>query len=175
MTQTILPDPSPVDWRLPFMRAVLLSVTAGNVHLCLDPAELPDVLPEAGPPIALRSDTLTRFRRAVNDLAVRQGLSIEQRQRLLTGASEVAMNAVQHGGGGDATLRASPRTIQVWFRDRGATTGKSPAEADPAHTGYGWWLIVGTVDRVWLCPDPAGTVVVLEQERRDPDSESKEI
>jgi len=158
------------DRRLPLLRGILLSATAGKVHLCLDPAELPAPLAEVGPTFTLRPDTIVEFRHAVYEFAARHGFPADRRQQLLTAAGEAAMNAIRHGRGGEVAVYASDRkTVQVWIRDQGG----DPAVPDGGEQrgGYGWWLTVRAADRVWLYPDPDdGTVVVIEQERTPPDA-----
>ena len=53
--------PASGDRRLPMLRDVLLSATAGKVRLCLDPAELKDPPAGAGPSYDLREETLGEF------------------------------------------------------------------------------------------------------------------
>jgi anti-sigma regulatory factor (Ser/Thr protein kinase) len=160
------------DRRLPLLRGILQSATAGKVRLCLDPAELPTPLAEVGPTFTIGRDTLVEFRRVVYEFAARHGFPADRRQQLLTAAGEAAMNAVRHGRGGEAALYACDRkTVQVWIRDQGGDPAAADREAGESRGGYGWWLTVRAADRVWLYPDPDdGTVVVIEQERTPPDA-----
>jgi anti-sigma regulatory factor (Ser/Thr protein kinase) len=156
--------PASGDRRLPMLRDVLLSATAGKVQLCLDPAELPDPLARAGPSLPLALAALPEFRRMVYEYAAAQRLPAERRQQILTAAGEAAMNAVMHGGGGVAALATDGRgTIQVRITDCGVKTMVEPCERSAP--GYGWWLIARSADRVWIYPGVEGMVVILEQDR----------
>jgi hypothetical protein len=46
--------------------------------------------------------------------------------------------------------------------ERGFTTA-------PGNFGHGFWFMLQTVDRVWLLTGPAGTTVVLEQNKEAPE------
>jgi len=85
------------------------------------------------------------------------------------------MNAVMHGGGGEARLAASTdgRVLQVWIEDQGSGMALGTlhrATLEKGYTtagtmGYGWFLTLQTVDRIWLLTGPSGTTVVLEMGR----------
>jgi len=92
----------------------------------------------------------------------------------------VAMNAVVHCGGGEARLGASPppdgqrdRALQVWIEDQGSGMALGTlhrATLEKGYTtagtmGYGWFLTLQTVDRVWHLTGPSGTTVLLEMDR----------
>lgn len=87
------------------------------------------------------------------------------------------MNAITHADGGTARIHASDNTIQVWITDRGAGI---PLESIHLATlqrgfttagtmGHGFWIILSTIDRVFLLTGPEGTTVVLEEDRISPD------
>jgi len=165
-------------WQRTFLREVLFNVTEGRLRLCEDRGELPSALPEQGEPRPLRADSLHAFRRGIEELAVAENFPRERFQDLVTGASEIAMNAVVHGGGGEAHLCASSgKTLQIWIEDQGggmaigtlhrATLEKGYTTAGTM--GYGWYLTLRTVDRVWLLTGPFGTTVVLEQDMTPPE------
>jgi PAS domain S-box-containing protein len=160
-------------WQRTFLGEVLFNVTEGRLRLCEDRAELPTLLGEDAETIPLEKRSLHNFRQSVAAAAMQAGFPEERWQVLLTGASEVAMNAVVHGGGGEARIFASPnhQTIQIWIEDQGtgmalgtlhrATLEKGYTTAGTM--GYGWFLTLRSVDRVWLLTGPSGTTAVLEQ------------
>ena len=84
------------------------------------------------------------------------------------------MNAVVHAGGGTAAVGANPQgPVQVWIEDRGTGIDLNhlpQATLERGYTtagtmGHGFYMILKTVDRVWLLTGPEGTTVVMEQER----------
>ena len=62
-------------------------------------------------------------RQAVRNLAIGLGFSLVDQTKLVTAASELARNTIQHGGGGSALLEAindGPRRgIRLTFEDQG--------------------------------------------------------
>lgn len=89
------------------------------------------------------------------------------------------MNAAVHGVDGGGEAYANERgTVQVWVTDhgRGIDMEHLPrATLERGYTtagtlGHGFWLMLNTVDRVWLLTGPSGTTVVLEQDCDAPPS-----
>ena len=162
-----------------FLRDVLASVTAGKLRLCETAEELPPPLPPAGAPVALSATSLRPLRKRVEAAARAQGLDRDRSHDLLTAAGEAAMNAIVHAGGGRARVGAcsASGTIQVWVEDRGAgiAIDRLPRAAlergysSAGTLGHGFWLMLNTVDRVYLRTGAEGTTVVLEQERTPPE------
>ena len=156
-----------------FLRDVLRSVTEGKLTLCGSREELPARLPPFGQTIVLTEGSLRATRLQAGDAATVQGFSNERCNDLLTAVAEAAMNAVVHAGGGTATMGTAPSgTVQVWVEDQGggidisrlprATLERGFSSA--GGLGHGFWLILKTVDRVWLLTGPEWTTVVLEQD-----------
>ncbi len=161
-----------------FLRDVLGSVTEGRLRLCDSPADLPTPLPPAGEPVSLSARAISGLRRCTKDTAIASHFPAERWQDLETAVGEAAMNAVVHAGGGEARVCASPGgTVQVWVRDQGAGIAVDSlhrATLERGFTtagtlGHGFWLMLKTVDRVWLLTGPQGTTVVLEQQREAPE------
>ncbi|HEU4685356.1 MAG TPA: anti-sigma regulatory factor [Nitrospira sp.] len=74
--------------------------------------------------LALRSvDDIIKARHLVRDCAVSQGLSLVDQTKLVTAASELARNALVHGGGGEMQLQALNddvrKGIRIVFTDHG--------------------------------------------------------
>jgi PAS domain S-box-containing protein len=165
-------------WQRTFLREVLFNVTEGRLRLCEDWSELPTMREERTEPCALDKSTLCAFRRKMTRLAEQEGFPQERLQDLIIGANEVAMNAVVHAGGGTARVYASPgRTLQIWVEDQGSGMALGTlhrATLEKGYTtagtmGYGWFLTLRTVDRVWLRTGPSGTTIVLEQDAAPPE------
>lgn len=72
----------------------------------------------------LRSpDDVILARRLVRDVAIAQGLTLVEQTKLITAASELARNALVHGGGGEMHLEVlregNRRGVKVIFVDEG--------------------------------------------------------
>ena len=154
------------------LREILASVTEGKLRLCDEAADLPASYPVVGEPILLpRHEGSRALRRATQATAIEAGLPELRWNDLVTATSEAAMNAVVHGGGGQGWVCTDPtRGIQVWIQDWGGgislehlprmTLEKGASGA--GSLGFGFFIILQTVDRLWLNTGPTGTTVVLE-------------
>ncbi len=128
--------------------------------------------------LAIKSgDDVVRIRQQVRARAAATGLSLVDQTKLVTAASELARNALVHGGGGMARVEmvtsASGRAgIKVTFSD----TGPGIADPDLAltdgwSTGNGLGLGLSgarrLVDEFTLTSEPgAGTTVVVAKWKR---------
>ncbi len=158
-----------------FLRDVLGGVTEGKLRLCASPDDLPAPLPPAGAAFRLaRGAGLSDLRRSAEAAAQARAFPDGRWMDLVTAVGEAAMNAVAHGGGaGRGRVHADADTVQVWVSDQG---GGIPVECLAQATlkrghstagsfGHGFWLMLNTLDRVWLLTGPTGTTLVLEQSR----------
>lgn len=157
-----------------FLQQVLASVTEGKLSLCDGPEELPAPLIPAGEPLELTKKSIRDLRAAVVAASLAKGFADERWQDIETAVGEAAMNAVVHARDGFGRVCAGPDdTVQVWIEDRGggiAIDRLPQATLERGYTtagslGHGFWLILKTVDRVWLLTGESGTTVVLEQDR----------
>ncbi|MCW3058575.1 MAG: ATP-binding protein [Capsulimonas sp.] len=157
-----------------FLADVLASVTEGKLRLVESDALLPPRLPQVGDAIPL---DISNDMRTLRDAAKQAALSLAfldlRWQNLITAASEAAMNAIVHAGGGMSYVGSAPSgTVQVWIEDTGkgidmdnlprATLERGWTTA--GSLGHGFWLMLQTVDRVYLLTGPMGTTLVLEQD-----------
>lgn len=158
------------------LRDMLLSLTEGKLRLCWSATELPAPLSERqGEPVPLTSESLRPFRWSVTEVTKSLGMPIERRFDLETAVGEAAMNAVVHAGGGEGMVYADSEsgTVQVWVRDQGhgiAEESLHRATLERGFTtagslGHGFWMVLKTVDRIYLLTGEGGTTVVLEQDR----------
>ena len=160
-----------------FVRGVLASVSGGKLIFCSEPDELPIKAPHVSRPLELNRYALSDFRCDVLETADTLGFPDERKRDLVTAASEVAMNAVVHAGGGVGYV-ADDRDglIQVWVADSGAgiSMDRLPQAtlergfSSAGTLGHGFWLALNSCDRLYLQTGPAGTTVVLEQQREQP-------
>jgi PAS domain S-box-containing protein len=158
-----------------FLRDVLASVTEGKLLLCHRAEELPAPRRLASAPISLSwSHGIRELRHAAEEAARAQGFEDERCYDLVTAASEAAMNAVTHAGGGEGQVFAGlDGTVQVWVSDHGAgidiahlpraTLEKGYTTTDTL--GHGMKMMLQTADRIFLLTGTTGTTVVLEQDR----------
>jgi anti-sigma regulatory factor (Ser/Thr protein kinase) len=159
-----------------FLKEVLVSVTQGKLLLCDTVDDLPSLPDEAmlGDPIPLSRETLKAVRARVAEASERCGLPHNRQQDLVTAASECAMNAVQHAGGGTARVcvDADAQRVHVRVEDegRGISLSDLPrATLEPGFTtggggiGHGFFLMLSLADRLYLLTGPGGTCVVLEK------------
>jgi serine/threonine-protein kinase RsbT len=69
------------------------------------------------------SEHVVMVRQAVRQRAAALGLSLVDQTKLITAASELARNAIQHGGGGHAVIEViddgSRRGVRLTFQDHG--------------------------------------------------------
>lgn len=112
-----------------------------------------------------RVDDLARVRRLVADAAARTGLSPDRMDRLTVAVSEVATNAVVHGGGA-ASIRITggpgELVVEVWDGGGGQAPRLVAAPAPPSQpNGRGLWLVSQLCDGVDIRASQAGTTVRL--------------
>lgn len=161
-----------------FLRDVLFIVSEGKLRLCDSAADLPAPLNAARDVIPVTSESLSYLRRHVQEIAEANGFPDERWHDLITAVSEAAMNAVVHGGGGEARLCVGGKgTVQVWVEDGGAGIAvhmlhRATLErgfTTAGSLGHGFWLMLKTADRLWLLTGAEGTTVVIEQDRESPE------
>lgn len=154
-----------------FLKDILFSVTEGRLVLCDSRDDLPTQLRVAGGPFPLARESLSEVRHSSQDAGLSLSLLQERCDDLVTAVGEASMNAVVHGGGGQAHVCAGPDRLQVWIEDqgrgidikqlhratleRGYTTGSS--------FGHGFYMMLSLVDRLYLLTGADGTCIVLEQ------------
>ena len=161
-----------------FLRDVLASVTEGKLQLCSDPSQLPPLLDRVSAALPLTADAgLFALRRQAEDFAASAGHDGLRQYDLMTAASEAGMNAIVHAGSGMASVSVSPRgTVQVRVEDHGSgiTMENLPRAtlargfSTKATLGHGLKMMLETADRLFLLTGPAGTTLVLEQDRFAP-------
>lgn len=108
---------------------------------------------------------LARARRFVADAAAGTGLPPDRVDRLLVAVSEVATNAVVHGGGA-ASIRVTggpgELAVEVWDNGTGAPPRLVAAPAPPSQSsGRGLWLASQLCDEVDIQASAGGTTVRL--------------
>jgi serine/threonine-protein kinase RsbT len=99
------------------------------------------------------SDDVVRVRQAVRAKAIEIGLSLVDQTKIVTAASEVARNTLDHGGGGTATLltvqNGNRHGLRLIFEDQGpGIADLDRALTDGYTTGKGLGLGLGGAKRL---------------------------
>ncbi|HEX6172912.1 MAG TPA: anti-sigma regulatory factor [Candidatus Binatia bacterium] len=99
------------------------------------------------------SDDIVRVRRIVRDWAVSLGFSLVDQTKVVTAASELARNAIDHGGGGDFRIESlnndARRGLRLTFSDEGpGIVDMEQAMKDGFTTGGGLGLGLGGAKRL---------------------------
>lgn len=157
-----------------FFRDVLFSVTEGRLRLCDTALDLPPVLSPVSPAIILSRENLASARHAAAAAARAKQFSEDLVDCLNTAVGEASMNAVVHGGGGEARVRADDDTVQVWIVDKGSGIQMSELPRVTLELGYstkdslghGFWMMLRAADSVHLLTGTSGTTVVITLHRR---------
>jgi serine/threonine-protein kinase RsbT len=103
---------------------------------------------------ALRdSEDVVKIRQAVREWAISSGFSLVDQTKIVTAASELARNAVLHGGGGTVRLESlndgARRGLRVVFEDQGrGIPDIAQALRDGFTTGSGLGLGLGGARRL---------------------------
>jgi anti-sigma regulatory factor (Ser/Thr protein kinase) len=107
---------------------------------------------------------LAPIRRLLADTAATVGLAKERVERLAVAVSEVATNAIRHGGGqATVVITAGGDAVTVEVCDRGeGLQVPAPAPVDPRQLhGRGLWLASRLCDDMAVDSSRAGTTVRL--------------
>jgi anti-sigma regulatory factor (Ser/Thr protein kinase) len=131
-----------------------------------------DVTPEAAPVTeTFTQDGLARVRSLVHAAAVSAALSAAQIDRLLVAVSEIATNAIRHGGGhGSVSVEQVPDGLAVEISDAGPglppglTIGRPGPEA---LGGRGLWLARAMCAELRVRSSPEGVTVRMFAPRSD--------
>jgi PAS domain S-box-containing protein len=164
------------EQRRVLLRDMLLSVTDAKLHLCNSRDEIPPLLEPLSDPVPLSMAVgIAALRHETTSAADLFHFSQDRCSDFVTAASEAAMNAVIHGGGGEARVFGDRDTgaLQVLVEDQGTGIAMdtlphaalSRGYSTAATLGHGLKMIIEMVDRVSLVTGPDGTVVLLEKSR----------
>lgn len=165
-----------------FLKDVLASVTQGRLWLCDSQNDLPSLFTAvaAEAPILLTPKSLKAVRTRAGAVAAQCDLPKERIEDLITAASECAMNAAVHAGGGTAKVYGDTASgsVQVWIEDAGKgidlshlpqATLQAGFSTGGDGIGHGFSLMIACCQRVCLLTGVNGTTVVLEQGRTAPE------
>lgn len=99
------------------------------------------------------SEDIVAVRRVVREWSIAAGFSLVEQTKLVTAASELARNTLQHGGGGDVRMQRlnddDRRGVRLEFRDQGpGISDVERALRDGFTTGGGLGLGLGGARRL---------------------------
>jgi serine/threonine-protein kinase RsbT len=99
------------------------------------------------------SEDVVRVRRLTREGALAQGFSLVDQTKLVTAASELARNTLEHGGGGEVEIRlvneGGRRGLRLIFNDKGpGIPNVEQALKDGFTTGSGLGLGLGGARRL---------------------------
>ena len=113
--------------------------------------------------------SLTRAREAADSALRDLGVEPALRHATVLGVSEAATNALMHGGGGGrATLRRVGNRLRIVISDSGRGLnflnwgGRRGVDSSPS-MGYGFKIILDSLDAVGLFTSPFGTTLILDR------------
>lgn len=111
-----------------------------------------DVTKDASAPIQSSLDVV-RIRQMVREWTISLGFSLVDQTKMITAASELARNVLEHGGGGEVKLEAlnnvNRRGLRMTFSDQGAGMADvEQALKDGFSTGSGMGLGLGGAKRL---------------------------
>ncbi len=159
--------------RRQLLRDMLVSLTEGRLVLCLSSDDLPTALPTpCGEAMTLSKEVLRDLRHSVTAVAEGINMAEERRYDLEAAVGEASMNAVVHAGTGtsEVFVDRDKGRLQVWIRDTGPGIAEESLHRATLERGFstggtlghGFWMILNTIDKIYLLTGPEGTVVVLE-------------
>jgi len=157
-------------WKLTYpVNVPWTMVTDGHLRLCMEPSDLPSPLPQISQKCPLNREIMTDFRHQAAQAAKERSLAVERINELNTAVGEAVMNAVVHGGGGEAEVCADEDAVQAWIKDRG--TGIQMTELPRAtlelgystknSLGHGFWLMLRAADTIHLLTGASGITLVI--------------
>ena len=160
--------------RRQLLRDMLGSLTENRLILCLSSEDLPAPLPTAElESKELSAEVLSDLRRIVTEAARDLGMSEERCFDLEVAVGEASMNAVVHAGDGVSEIFTDSEAgrLQIWIRDTGAGIAEESLHRATLERGFstggtlghGFWMILNTIDKVYLLTGSDGTTIVLEQ------------
>lgn len=154
-----------------FLRDTVYAVTDGRLNLigykdadqlCLENCYLVEVKD---------AETLGAVRARVADTALELGMPDDRVHALVSAVSEAAENALKHAGGGIVSIHDLDDRIRVGIRDRGEgieslilpTATLMTRFSTKRSMGFGYAIMLSSVDAVYLATGPQGTSIILEK------------
>jgi DNA-binding response OmpR family regulator/anti-sigma regulatory factor (Ser/Thr protein kinase) len=155
-----------------FLRDTVFAVTDGRLRLIgYDEGE--GLCPISGRVAEIDTpEKMTVIRARVEEAALALNMPEERAQLLATAVGEAAVNALKHAGGGVVSICSLEDRIRVGIRDYGEgiesfilpTATLMTRFSTKRSMGFGYALMLTSVDAVYLATGKQGTFIILEQE-----------
>lgn len=159
--------------------AEVVAVMTGGRLLILAPSDLPDQLGERvlGPLVFTDEAGPGEVRHAMRDHVVERLPHLAWDDGFEVALGEALLNALNHGGGGEASLHVCNNLLQAVVADRGhgvdlravSPTCLEEGFAPMTILGVGFTLILSFTSRILLATGRQGTTIVLEGHNGGPD------
>ena len=156
-----------------FLRDTVFAVTDGRLSL-VSYEEAEELCPTADGIAVADPSEMGCVRGMVADAALALGMSEDRAHALVTAIGEAAVNALKHAGGGKVSICSLDERIRVGIRDAGEGIESLILPSATLMTrfstkrsmGFGYALILTSVDAVYLATGLHGTMIILEQQVR---------
>lgn len=169
--------------KLEFYHRTILAATGGRLDLC----ERGAIERSSGPMVAAwdveTPEALQPVRHAIEEQAVRSGMSEGRIWRFVLAAGEALTNAIKHAGAGTVRLHSTDSSLTLIIADHGKgiealnlpSIALTPGYSTAGTLGMGYKAMISFADKIHLCTDESGTTVGIEMMLHDePEQASRE-
>lgn len=154
-----------------FMRDIVFAVTDGKLNL-ISYVEAEHLCRENGYAADINeAETIGAIRKEIADAAVALHMPQDRIDALVIAVGEAAVNALKHAGGGTVSVHSMRDKIRISIRDQGEgieslilpSATLMTRFSTKSSMGFGYALILASVDTVYLATGRQGTFIILEQ------------
>jgi anti-sigma regulatory factor (Ser/Thr protein kinase) len=154
-----------------FLRDTIFAVTDGRLSL-VGYEEAEHLCPATCCIIEIfEPEKIGGIRLKVTDTALALNMSEDRVNALVTAVGEAVVNALKHAGGGAVSIHCTNHKIRVGVRDHGEgieslilpTATLMTRFSTKRSMGFGYALMLSSVDAVYLATGKQGTFIILEQ------------
>jgi len=154
-----------------FLRETVYAVTDGKFNL-LSYDEAREMCSEDGHFVEIdTSEKLASVRHEVTNAAGILEMNEDRIYSLVTAVGEAATNALKHAGGGVVSIYSLEKKLRVCIHDLGEgieslilpTATLMTRYSTKRSMGFGYAIMLSSVDTVYLATGPDGTWTILEQ------------
>jgi anti-sigma regulatory factor (Ser/Thr protein kinase)/FixJ family two-component response regulator len=162
-----------------FMRDTVYAVTEGKLNL-VSYQKAERLCRAAGSATEFHdAQKIKDIRTEVTNAALGLGMSEDRAYALVTAAGEALVNAFKHAGGGTASVYCLDDKVRVCIRDHGEgieslilpSVALMTRFSTKRSMGFGYTIILDSVDTVYLATGKQGTCVIMDQAKEAATSE----